>query len=492
MALVMALGILTVLTAVGGAVMSYSTSNQTEAAHSRANDFAYQYAEAGINMALAVLNNSSNNAGNQYLLPARTTSMPYGSVTWSGVLTHTTWTITGVGKSHNPSTSAPGSSTRTITMQVPIVPVYTSSPLTNQSWNYVYVYGTGQTCDFQMMNLTVMSAPLYVMGNACLNNSAWISGSPVQIGGKLTFNQNGNSIGQSNAPVTGGVHIVGGCSPTGSAGPYHVPCTSADRVYANPVPDTNLASITAPTPSWSSWYLNASPGPYFACQTSSGTPPTFDNDQGSVYSPDATKENLSVTGGASAVTLTPAASSYTCKNDTGELSWNATTNVLTVNGTVFIDGNTRIDAGGAVQYTGMGTLLVSGSFVLKGTNLCAVFDATGKDCNWTLSSWDTTKNFLDIVSGDKVTSALCCPPDIPNYLDTFEMAGSHFQGGIETMQTLDVSTSSATEGPLVEKGLTIGQTLTTYPFPALATVPAGLPGQAVQFAIPQPPKSFTG
>jgi hypothetical protein len=66
--------------------------------------------------------------------------------------------------------------------------------------------------------------------------------------------------------------------------------------------------LTTPQPAWSTWYLNASPGPYFPCVTSSGSPPAFDNDQGAGSSPNAAKENLSLTGSSGVISLTPTAS----------------------------------------------------------------------------------------------------------------------------------------------------------------------------------------
>lgn len=334
-----------------------------------------------------------------------------------------------------------------------------------------------------------MGSPLYVTGNACLYNSAWISGSPLHVKGTLGFNCPQNSVGTPLSPVSGGVHVGGGCKPNGLT-LVHSPCTVVDSVYANPAADTNVATLTTPQPAWSSWYLNASPGPYYPCATVSGSPPAFDNDQGGGASPDAGKENLSLTGAGGVVYLTPAAS-YTCRTPNGELSWNAGSNLLTINGAIFIDGNVRIDSSGTVAYTGMGTIFASGSFVLKGTNLCAVIAANGRDCDWQTGAghWDPNTRFLEIVAGDRQA---CCAPDVPAGDVSIELSSISFQGGVEAANRIDVSTSSSTQGPLIARSLTAAQSLITYPFPSVTNVPVAAPGNQPVLPTAQRPQGFSG
>ena len=159
--------------------------------------------------------------------------------------------------------------------------------------------------DVITLHFESFTSPLYVTGNACLYNSAWISGGPLHVKGTLGFNSPQNSVGTPLNPVTRGVHVGGGCKPTGLT-LVHSPCTVVDAVHANPAADTNVATLTTPQPAWATWYLNASPGPYYPCATVSGAPPPFDNDQGSGAGPDAGKENLSLTGPGGVVYLTSA------------------------------------------------------------------------------------------------------------------------------------------------------------------------------------------
>src|SRR6266496_5093684 len=68
MALVMALGMMAVLSAVAATLFSYTTANSRSASYSGTRQKAYATAEAGINSAVAVLGLSSNDALDPCLL----------------------------------------------------------------------------------------------------------------------------------------------------------------------------------------------------------------------------------------------------------------------------------------------------------------------------------------------------------------------------------------------------------------------------------------
>ncbi len=106
-------------------------------------------------------------------------------------------------------------------------------------------------------------------------------------------------------------HIAGGCKYTNNA--FHLPCQGglADNVWAN-VLDSTPSPITPPVVYWDSWYLNASPGPYYPFATSSGTPPTFDNIVALPTASDAAKLAYR-NDSAGTFNLTPS-TSYTCQN----------------------------------------------------------------------------------------------------------------------------------------------------------------------------------
>src|SRR5919202_5920679 len=83
--LIMAMGILGVLTVTGTTLIYYSDTNARSVSYSNSNASAYDLAEAGINEMMAVLSRPDNNALNKYLLGEQS----------NGTVTHTTHTYDG-------------------------------------------------------------------------------------------------------------------------------------------------------------------------------------------------------------------------------------------------------------------------------------------------------------------------------------------------------------------------------------------------------------
>jgi hypothetical protein len=280
--------------------------------------------------------------------------------------------------------------------------------------------------------------------------------------GSLTVGT-GSSVGTPGAPISE-ANIAGGCS--GHA------CSSADNVFAS-VNTQSPPVLTAPTPDWDYWYANAAPGPKKACDVASGTVPVFDNN---------TVRDKSVTTVSS---LTPPAS-YTCRvgppgSPTGELSWNASTRVLTVTGTIFIDGQTKIDNGRVNTYTGQGTIYLSGSFaVMNGSRMCAVL--AGTDCNFTPGAWDPNLTLLSVVANGNGGLGVLSGNGVQlGCLD-------RFQGGLFATNAVYFSGGASPakpQGPIVASTVTLSNTAELKPFGTLRTVPSGLPGQP-------PPRSGVG
>jgi hypothetical protein len=488
LALPLALGITVVLTISVSTLAYYSTTNARNASVSKTDASVHSLAEAGIAEALAVLFNPSNNAFNPYLLTARTSTYESGTVTWSGALNENSnppaWTVTSTALATNP-TGASGDVRRTLTTKVKVDPLLTES-LGSQAWNYVFSTATGDPsgCDMSLLNTVKMGSPLYVAGNLCLDNSAWISGGPVLVHGQLNLNAPQNKVGTSSAPVNT-VQVAGGCKYRNN--PLHSPCqgppANADNVFASEI-GTAPATIAWPTAEWEKWYLHGNPGPYYACQTQSGTLPIFDNDQGLASSPDASKWNRSVPG---TFNLAPSGSSYQCKTGAGELSWNKGTKKLTVSGTVFIDGNAVIDNGFTNDYDGQGTIYLSGSLLLKSSNLCAV--VSGSTCDW--AAWNPNTAFLGIVAGGKGGGG---QSDVGADV-SIEIKSVHFQGGLYGVQRIQIDTAAGgpeVQGPMVAPSVVITQSITTHSFPAVTIAPTGLAGNQVVYSKPRTPESFSG
>jgi hypothetical protein len=487
--LIMAVGILGMLTLTGTTLIYYSNTNARSAEYSTRNASAYDLAEGGINEMMAVLSNPENNALNQYLLPQTTHTYSTGSVTWSGTLTQSvtgasTWAVSSTGKIRSPNGAS--QVTRTLTAKVPVVPTYTQ-PLNNPSWNFIYSRSTGQTCDMTIQQTVVVASPLYVAGNLCLENQAAITAGPLVVHGGLSMSQSANAVGSSSSPINQ-LRVKNGCKWKSNA--LHNPCQQGagsagfDNVWASSITNTPAVS-EAPTVDWDAWYLNSNPGPYYGCLTVNGVPPTFDTDQGSAQSPNPAKRNNSV---ASVQDLTPAAS-YTCKGSGGEISWNAGTKVLTVNGTIFIDGSAKVDNGSVNTYTGSGTIYLSGTLLMKSAKLCQATTGSGSSTTCTTSGWDPSVRMLVFVANGNGSAG--SPQSQVAGGDSVQLVSAYAQGALYATNAIDLDTTSQFDGPLDGSTVKLGQS-TSSSFPGLSFVPAGMPGNPEVYAQPQPPQLYSG
>jgi hypothetical protein len=468
-ALVLALGILVVLSMTVTTLLYSATSNERAGYRSKADQIAFALAEAGINNSMSVLANPANNALNSTLLPNRTSQYEGGTVEWSGVLDqpNAVWTLTAIGRTRGGVVAK-----RQLNARVPVYPTFTQ-PLNNPAWNYIYSRGTGNVCDMTIGQTVNILSPLYVEGNLCLQNQARISSGPLTVFGSLTMSQNANAVGSAAAPLVE-ARIRNGCKWTNN--PSHNPCRNGsgasgnDNVWAT-VLNNQPVTTSPPVPLWDDWYLNASPGPYYPCTSPTGIVPTFDTDQGSV--PDLTRRNNSV---AAVFNLTPA-SAYSCRTAGGELSWDPVTRVLTANGTIFIDGSVKVENGLTNTYTGSATLYVSGTALIKNSKLCVV--VSGSNC--TVSGWNPNGRMLVIVANGQGGQV---PADT-----SVQLVSAHFQGAIYATAAIDVSTTSLVDGPLDGAPVKLGQSSGSN-FPGFTIVPVGMPGNPAVYAQPGTPQIY--
>ena len=485
--LIMAVGILGVLSFTGATLVYYSSSNARSAEYSVDSTSAYDLAEAGINEMMAVLSRPENNSLKPELLPATTNTYDAGTVTWSGTLdaATATWTLTSTGKIKNPTGKSAADVQRTLSAKVPVTATLTQ-PLNNPAWNYIFSTRTGNTCDMTVSQNVTGSSRLYVAGNLCLNNNADINQTSLLVKGNLDMDNNSDVGAPTSMDTRVETYVGGNCRyHTGS---WATPCSGnqdARHVYSKMNPPSYVVGvnntvpvIAAPAADWTNWYSNGIPGPTQTCTTTngarSGTVPTFDNDA---------VRNNSVT---SIFELTPA-TSYTCRvgpsgSPTGELSWNATTKTLSVYGTIFIDGSVSATNAAANQYNGQATIYVSGTLLFNNnTKLCG--GISGTNCDF--AAWDPNTEMLtfvvDATGGQAGTG------------NSIHIAnGGQFQGGLFANGNVQFSQNSRSDGPIVGSEIIFDNNVQNDQFPTITTVPVGMPGNPAVYAQPNPPELYSG
>jgi hypothetical protein len=442
-ALVLALTCVVALGTAVGSVTWYATTNFHDSVRSSADQTALALAEAGLNLAYSTLEKapSPTLASAVPTTPIADIQMAGGWTTFYGSLDGSTWTLYGVGKAVDPQ--RPG---QLIVRQVhglAQLGTGTIGAASNGAWRYIYSDDPNSCA--QLANNTLINVPLYVRGSLCLSNSAQVNGPAVQVGGSVTLNNQQTSIGTSASPDAE-VHVAGGCSTNGVT--YHNPCTSADRVYSSQPPDSNLTPLTKPAVDLPSWYQNSQPGPLHPC-TSGSFPGGFDS-------------NTTLDRSRSTVDLTPK-TAYDCRvtdasgNLVGRLSWTpGSPGTLTIQGTIFFDGNITMSQLVNAQYQGRATIYTSGTVGLANqVNLCPV-----GGCG---PNWDPNSNLLTFVAG---TSTDQYGFTIGN--------NSTFEGAVYCVDDYQAGNSSAVWGPVIARQINISNS-TFNNFPPIMNLMSGMP-----------------
>jgi hypothetical protein len=492
LALVMAIGITTVLAIAGTSAIAYSTSSSTESTQGRSRVDAFTLAEAGINNVMSVLNQPTNNALDPDILPNKTScstnlvgtcTAPYGDgyVVWGGTLDRATaiWNVTSTGYWRNASKGNSGYLSKKLTAKVTVTPTFTQ-PLNNPSWNYMFATRTGNTCDETLSNNVGGGSRMYVAGNLCLGNNANLSPSALVVMGNLDVDNNASVGASTNMSTRTETYVGGWCHY--DKGTTANPCTGnqdANNIFSKRNPPSYVVGVnnvpvllSAPTTDFPGWYENSIPGPSQSCTTSSGTPPVFDTNY-------PTRDN----NVSPSFDLTPA-SSYTCRvgpagSPSGEISWNATTNVLTVYGTIFIDGSAKV-TDGLAQYNGQAALYLSGTFLVTG-KLCG--GISGGTCDF--ASWDPNTEMLTVVTN--ATGGQVPAGDGVQFTNN-----ASFQGALYSTGVIDMGNNAASDGPMVGTQIILSNNVITSSFGVITTVPVGQPGNPEVYAQPNPPEMFSG
>ena len=354
MVLPIALGILAVLTISAMVVIDSSSSNARSAVRSKGDKVAFALAEAGINNAIAVLMKPGTNALNKYdycpasdtapALPCwNTNAYEGGTVQWTGQLTVQSasayWTLTSTSTVRNPDGSRPLH--RTLTARAPVYPA-PSQPLNSPSWNYIYSRALGTGVSVQRLRHDADEpgrgdlAALRERESLPREQGADRGRRPVRarladaeldpelrrhLGGEAERRSHRERLQVRRPERSHAVHrrrpVGRGQSVGAHARHERRRGPAAERALERVVPERKSRAVLPLQPRRSRARRRTPPGP-----GTRRSPP-----EARATATKLTYKN----NNAGLVNLTPP-TSYSCKTWAGELSWNATTRVLTING----------------------------------------------------------------------------------------------------------------------------------------------------------------
>jgi hypothetical protein len=487
--LVMALLVMVVLSISTGGVVTFVTSNQTNAGRDREAERAFNIAEAGLAKGAdgVIAQDPNATVAIGTTLSPTSFSLDGGTGSWSATkASQLTWTVTATGNSPT------GRVLRKLQEQV-IATQQSGTTLVSPVYGYGFFMGdpnadcTVLSGGDRIGNSALVTVPVYIASSLCLTGGgAPLIANPASgpkitlyIGGKLQVDSNSDPVGTSSSRLTSAT-IVGGCqvnfhgwknvicstpgnpvNGTGS-GVWASAYDATPQTKTKPVVDTAAADAV---------YQSAAPGPKHPCGAGSTLGPLRFDTNTTRDTSLGTVRLLKWTGGTTG-------NSFDCKfydsggNLTGQLSYTyGTPGALTINGTVFIDGNLSFSGNDTAVYSGKGTLYVDGTVSFSnGARLCGAPMVSGK-CS---GNWDPTQNALEIVA---INHQIQASPPTPT---GWNMGGDGEFEGIAYANGAYVSGNSAwVQGPVIaDSGQLSGATL----FKAITTPPPGAPG-----VTPSPP-----
>jgi hypothetical protein len=248
---------------------------------------------------------------------------------------------------------------------------------------------------------------------------------------------------------------------------------------------------------YEAWYFNSSPGPAVPCDAHANALPS------TVFDGDSVRNNSI----PASFNLTPA-TPYTCKTPAGELSWTPYSPAdpvkgdgeLTIRGTVFIDGSAYVNnpSNKVYTYQGVGSIMLSGSFGMKGAKLCARLTSNGKDCDLLGANppaWDPNPPNGDALAIIADGSGYAAGPTPANVASPYgaEVTTAQFQGIVAATNGVNMNTSTQVQGPImsVDAAVLPSQSL-NLTFPPIPFAPSSAPGQPPPPAQLLAPRDFAG
>jgi Tfp pilus assembly protein PilX len=378
--LLIALLVMLVLSLSIAGVYGYLTSNETHFNRDKLSVRALTDAEAGLNDGLATV--TKKDPLNAALVGTTYSSgglvkLDNGTFTWSASKQQapncpTCWLVTANG------TSPTGKVIHQLQQTIGWI---TKTTLTQKDETPVYGFGLfisnppGDANCFKIGGSVTVHANVWFNGSYCPNGGANLTPA-AGMDNKYTVYMGGNYLGQNNTNIGASglkfaqATIVGICKKQNtvqtcsdsansnvwayppyltSTSPLQKPDVNAQQVYTY---GTGLGKPGDPTVNW-----NAP-----TCSTGSFV---FDNN---TTMDDNLPETTLFNGSSFNCTVKDSAA-----NTVGSLAWDNSTKTLTINGTIFIDGDINVPSG-TVNYRGDGTIYVNGSLHggqnISGTSIC--------------------------------------------------------------------------------------------------------------------------
>ena len=446
-ALVLALVVMGTLSVTIASVAMFTTSNETSSGRDRDTARALGAAEAGLNDALAVLT-QQDSTGTQPIgstLSSTTFSIDGGTGTYSATKTSgLEWTISATG------TSPSGRVTRKLELKLDGTQ---STQSTQQSPVYGYGFFVNATtgCTTIAGNSPVQVS-VFVRNDLCLTGNASISQPgatsntlTVYVGGKYTATA--NPFVATSPQKVNSFTAVGGCTRQNS----NVICSTSNqsKVYANGYSSTPSA-VTKPTANSAGVYASGNwKNP--VCSVGSFT---FDSDttlNASLGSVDLLQSNS-----RPSFDCTVWSPSGTTK--IGRLAWDSTSHVITIDGTILIDGGLSFSGQSSAKYTGFGSIYANGLVTTSGQAAICGPPAVpnGSSCT---GNWDPAQGALSIVG-----------------LNGWSMTGqSEFNVIAYVNGAFSATGGAVVTGPAITDTATLSG---NGKFATVATVPPGTPGAA--------------
>ena len=433
-------------------VASFTTSNEQSSARDRDTARALNTAEAGLNSALSVLTQQDSTGTSPIGSTLSSTSFTIdgGSGTYSATKNSgLEWTISATGTSPN------GHVTRKLELKLDGTQ---STQSTQQSPVYGYGFFVNSTtgCTTIAGNSPVQVS-VFVRNDLCLTGNAAITQPgitsntlTVYVGGKYTATSNPFVATSTQKVAT--FTAVGGCQRQSA----NVICSTSgqSKVYATSYSSTPSA-VTKPVADGAAVYASGNwRNP--VCSVGSFT---FDNDT----TLNASLGSVDLLQGNTRPSFDCTVWSPNGTTQIGRLAWNSATQVITISGTILIDGGLSFSGQSSARYTGFGSIYANGLVTTSGQAAICGPPAVpaGSSCT---GNWNPAQGALSIVG-----------------LNGWSMSG---QSEFNVIAFVN-GAFSATGGAVVT-GPAIADTATLSgngKFATVTTVPPGTPGAASSTTI---------